>query len=293
MNSEKDSLKIENQPGFISLLNALEHSKLPNSNLLVCKDVEICNSMAVFCAKKVLETENPETCIDFLQVYPSGAMMQISVDQIRELCSQIYLSPKICRKKFVIIHEAERMHSAAANAFLKSLEEPPNDTIIFLTTSRLYAILPTITGRCSITRLSSDDKLCDRKEIQDWLANYSAWLGSLFDSSCKEKNGAIMQMYLLLTQLDNLLAKIFDEAEKSSTNNASMGKKKFYGILFSQIESKTAEFFEKNLEYVKVFSKVISSLEEKPYLVALNVNFMACIETFLIEIFQTVVRVDC
>jgi hypothetical protein len=290
MNLQKDFLKIKNQRGFASLLESCENGSLPNSNLLVCKDMEVCNGVAILLAAKVLRRENPATCVDFLQVRPVGAMMQISVDQIRELCSTIYLSPKVCEKKFVVIYDAGRMHGTAANAFLKTLEEPPEDTIIFLTTTRLHTILPTIVGRCSVTRLSSDGEFFGNKEIQIWLANYSAWLSLLFDANCEKKTNAIMQMYLLLTQLESLLASLLTEPETDDFPGEQVGKQGIYGLLLGQIENETANFFRNSLEHVKIFQKIIPSLEGKAYLIALNVNFMACVETFLIEIFQMVVK---
>ncbi|MDR1890859.1 MAG: hypothetical protein LBQ23_01580 [Puniceicoccales bacterium] len=290
MNSQKDFLKVENQPGFTSLLESYESGSLANSNLLVCKDMEICNAVASFFATQILQCEHPETCVDFLQVRPTGAMMQISVDQIRELCSTIYLSPKVCERKFVVIHDAGRMHNAAANAFLKTLEEPPDDTIIFLTTSRVHAILPTIIGRCSVTRLSSGSELLENKEMQIWLANYSAWLSSLFDAGCEKKTNAIMQMYLLLAQLEALLASILEGSDVDDSSNGQWNKREIYGLLLSQIENETAKFFRNDLEHIKIFPKIISNLETKAYLVTLNVNFLSCIESFLIEIFQIVVK---
>ncbi|MDR2603527.1 MAG: hypothetical protein LBC11_03130 [Puniceicoccales bacterium] len=290
MNLQKDFLKIKSQEGFTPLLESYENGSLPNSNLLVCRDIEVCNGVAMLLAAKVLQRENPMTCVDFLQVRPIGSMMQISVDQIRELCSTIYLSPKVCEKKFVVIYDAGRMHGAAANAFLKTLEEPPDDTIIFLTASRLHTILPTIVGRCSVTRLSSGDELFGNKEMQIWLANYSAWLSSLFDTNCEKKNNAVMQMYLLLAQLETLLASLLAELETDDFPGEQGNKQGIYGLLLAQIENETASFFRNDLEHVKIFPKIISSLENKAYLIALNVNFMSCIETFLIEIFQMIVK---
>ncbi|MDR1528521.1 MAG: hypothetical protein LBS22_02980 [Puniceicoccales bacterium] len=290
MNLQKDFLKIKDQQGFTSLLESYENGNLPNSNLLVCKDIEVCNGVAALLAAKVLRRENPATCVDFLRVWPVGAMMQISVDQIRELCSTIYLSPKVSEKKFVVIYDAGKMHGAAANAFLKTLEEPPADTIIFLTTSRLHTILPTIVGRCSVTRLSSDGEFFGNKEMQIWLASYSAWLSSLFDTNCEKKTNAIMQMYSLLTQLEVLLANLLEEPVTDNPSGEQVNKQGIYGLLLTQIENETANFFRNRLEYVKIFPKIISNLEGKAYLIALNVNFMSCIETFLIEIFQMVVK---
>lgn len=292
MNSPKDFSKVESQRGFISLLDCCECGKLPNSNLIVCKSEEICGEVTARIAKKVLAVENLEFCVDFLWIRPTGAMAQISVDQVRELCAKIYLSPKICKKKFAAIFGAERMHHAAANAFLKTLEEPPADTIIFLTAAKLHAMLPTIAGRCSITRLFSPDEIREDREIRDWLASYSAWLHALFDDTCEEKNNAISAMYSLLTRLE-ILANGLVEGTNTADDfgGEQLAKKQAYAMLFFKIERATAEFFEGNLDRIKLFPATISNLEAKAALLSLNVNFMACVEAFLIEIFQMVARV--
>jgi hypothetical protein len=54
MNSHTDFSKVENQPGFTSLLESYESGSLTNSNLLVCREIEICNAMASFFATQIL-----------------------------------------------------------------------------------------------------------------------------------------------------------------------------------------------------------------------------------------------
>ncbi|MDR2738191.1 MAG: hypothetical protein LBB18_04630 [Puniceicoccales bacterium] len=284
--------KIENQRGFSSLLNSAARCEVPNSNLIVCKDVEICRLAVEAVAKKILRTENLAACVDFWQICPSGAMGKISVDQIRDVCAKIYLSPKVCPRKVVAIYGAEHMHPAASNAFLKTLEEPPADTVIVLTTPKLHAILPTIAGRCSITRLSSTDDFVGRKDVETWLAGYSAWLATLLDRACEEKNAAIMQMYSMLAQLEKLTETMAAEtAEAGGVDGESTAKKEIYGMFFFKIENTTAEFFRQNTEYVKFFPKIVTTLEAKANLAALNVNFMVCIEAFLIEFFLMIASI--
>ncbi|MDR3144487.1 MAG: hypothetical protein LBT64_03235 [Puniceicoccales bacterium] len=285
MNSPVDFFSIESSGEFRALLDAIERRRLPNSNLLVCKNVEICDAVAVALAREILAVQNPESCVDFLRISPVGPMAQISVDQVRDLRSKIYLSPKVCAAKVAVVCCAERMHSAAANAFLKTLEEPPADTIIFLTTSREYALLPTICGRCSITRLPFAHRLLEHQKIKNWIAGYWAWLSALFETSCREKNSAVMQMYMLLSQLETLSAELADEIVSEGDGDVeSSRRRKISQILLLRIETAAAEFFEKNLAHVKFFQKVIHSLEDKAALFAVNVNFMACVEAFMVEI---------
>jgi DNA polymerase III subunit delta' len=72
----------------------------------------------------------------------------IQIGKIRMLEHRINLTPNEGKFKIYIVEDADQMNIKAANAFLKTLEEPPLDTIIILTTSRLNSLLPTIISRC-------------------------------------------------------------------------------------------------------------------------------------------------
>jgi DNA polymerase III subunit delta' len=87
---------------------------------------------------------------DVVQVTASGTF--IKIDQIREILAAIYLKPFMGRKKVYVIDEADRMNQEAANCFLKTLEEPPADSLLILITSRPFAFLPTIVSRCQRLR---------------------------------------------------------------------------------------------------------------------------------------------
>lgn len=73
---------------------------------------------------------------------------QISVAQIRSLSDVINMSSHRSGYKIVLIHPAEAMNAAAANALLKNLEEPTPQTLFILVTHRPHDLLPTIRSRC-------------------------------------------------------------------------------------------------------------------------------------------------
>ena len=78
----------------------------------------------------------------------SGAWTKI--DQIRELQKRIIYRPLEGTRKVYILTEAERLNLEAANCLLKTLEEPPADSVLILLTTNLDALLPTIRSRCQI-----------------------------------------------------------------------------------------------------------------------------------------------
>ena len=73
---------------------------------------------------------------------------EIKIDQIRRAQDSISLKPSEGRKKVLIVDGAETMNEASQNAFLKTLEEPPGDSLIILITSMPQSLLPTIRSRC-------------------------------------------------------------------------------------------------------------------------------------------------
>lgn len=78
----------------------------------------------------------------------------ILIEQIRIVIKRLIHMPDIGSKRVVLVLEADRMTDAAANCFLKTLEEPPLDTVFILTSSRPNSLLPTIRSRCQAVPLS-------------------------------------------------------------------------------------------------------------------------------------------
>lgn len=73
---------------------------------------------------------------------------QISVGQVRTLSGFLELSAHRQGRKVVLLHPADELNVNAANALLKTLEEPPQDTVLLLLTHRVHRILPTVRSRC-------------------------------------------------------------------------------------------------------------------------------------------------
>ena len=83
-----------------------------------------------------------------------------SVGNIRDLMDQVNVPPQVGRYRIFIIDEVHMLSSAAFNAFLKTLEEPPAHVVFILATTEKHKILPTILSRCQIydfKRITIDD----------------------------------------------------------------------------------------------------------------------------------------
>lgn len=82
-------------------------------------------------------------------IRPRMKSRRIGVDEIRDLEHTLQLAAPRGKTKVGVIVEADRMNDAAANAFLKTLEEPPNGTLLMLLTALPQRLLPTILSRCT------------------------------------------------------------------------------------------------------------------------------------------------
>jgi len=94
---------------------------------------------------------------DVKEVVPDGDV--IKKQQIIDIINVSAFRPFEARKRVIIIDSAHKMNASSANALLKTLEEPPEDTVLILITSAVNYILPTIRSRCQkirFQRLSTD-----------------------------------------------------------------------------------------------------------------------------------------
>jgi DNA polymerase-3 subunit gamma/tau len=96
-----------------------------------------------------------ESCVAFkrnasFNIHELDAASNNSVDDIRSLIEQVRVPPQMGKRKVYIIDEVHMLSTAAFNAFLKTLEEPPSYAIFILATTEKHKILPTILSRCQI-----------------------------------------------------------------------------------------------------------------------------------------------
>lgn len=93
---------------------------------------------------------------DFLVIEPDPELAnpQIKIEQVRELEQHIVYPPLVGRKKIFLIDEADRMTLGAANALLKTLEEPPDHNVLLLVSARPSALPLTIRSRCQSLRFA-------------------------------------------------------------------------------------------------------------------------------------------
>ncbi len=136
--------------------------------------------LAIQLAALVLESA-PEKILahpDVHIVQPESKSRRIVIDQIRDLEHSIQRKALVAGSKVAIVHDADRMQPQAANAFLKTLEEPPPGSLILLLSTRPKAILETVRSRCvetplldSTRRIPTKEELAILKALEECLLN--------------------------------------------------------------------------------------------------------------------------
>lgn len=165
-----------------TLKNAIKQNQLAHA-FLFCGPRGVGKTTCARILAKTINCENQtadgeacnkcSSCVSFnqgnsLNIHELDAASNNSVDDIRTLVDQVRFAPQAGKYKVYIIDEVHMLSSAAFNAFLKTLEEPPPYAIFILATTEKHKILPTILSRCQIfdfKRITTEDTVAHLKEI--------------------------------------------------------------------------------------------------------------------------------
>ncbi len=193
------------------LQNAFDADRLAHA-YLVTGEPSVPFAHFISClAGKILATrpEEIKKHPDFHEIRPESKSRKILVETIRTLEHAIYQKAISGKNKVVVIHDADRLMEQAANAFLKTLEEPPPNTHILLTSSLPNAVLSTILSRCIEIplRVSARKEWTQREEASRDIAR------KLLNEA--EPCG-ITEIFLAVRDFQALLLAVKNEAEKSA-----------------------------------------------------------------------------
>ncbi len=124
---------------------------------------------------------------------PESKLRVILIEQVRHLLDAVYLKASLAPCKVAVFVAADRMNVPAANAFLKTLEEPPPECVFLLLTTEPARVLETIRSRCLPLNLGDSDAVAPEPAEAAWVQEFARQV--------TEARGGLLARYRLLDQL--------------------------------------------------------------------------------------------
>lgn len=302
-------------PAVTVLEQAIARQRLSHSILLHGDDHATLYGVALAIADRLLNPPSapaafpPEEHPDCFALRPAGKMRQISAEATRELIGKLQVSPAVAPRKVAILHEVDRMNLTAANVFLKTLEEPPANSVLLLLTTRPYALLPTIRSRVLHFRFPSSGTTFAGHNWPAWLSDYGAWLGRLAAGVSGKRDAAdhVFTAYGLIARFNHTLEAATAEAwaiekprlppELEEAEQVAIETGLANGLrlrLFADLAGATRAFAVPRLAdpatcetdcatLRRALAAAIDQLERDTGLLRLNLNELAALENFLLS----------
>ncbi len=296
--SEENAIKV--------LENAMASNRLHHAILLYGKALTSLESVAKHIATKLLQ----KSCInhpDLFELRPEGKMRQIKIgssegeaepNTMRRLLKNLRQTSALGVHKVAIIYEADRMNIVTANAFLKTLEEPSENTTIFLLSARPNDLLDTIRSRCISLRIDCPNEEIDNDLWKQWLEDYKMWQKALMGGIGRviKLSDAMMQCYGLLARFETLIEEILEEntsvddskeenLEEEMIDAIKSGERKaIRKRMFADIENAcvSCALGGNGVPSVKI-SRVVEALEKSSGLTELNMSDTIALEYFMLS----------
>lgn len=158
-----------------------------------------------------------ETHPDFLAIRPEKPTSQIKIDDIRALNEFVNRTSESGVAKIVLIESADQMNRSAANALLKSLEEPPSGTCFFLVTNREMQLPITIRSRCQLTRFS----VPGRDAALEWLRQQTTDIDSCELPILLADGAPLMALKLMSEEYQRQYNQLFLTLDKLMTRRSN------------------------------------------------------------------------
>jgi len=199
-------------------VEALEELTRTLAKTLNCLNPVKTNGVATDCCdecvscKKIADESHP----DVHWARPESKSRIVTIDQTRELMREIQLKPAESPFKVAVIVGADRMNQQAANAFLKTLEEPPPRSVIVLLSTEPSRILETILSRCLRLNFSADTARSLAPEQAVWLQQFS--------SAAAVEQKSLFGRYRLLDSLLHRLGAIRAQTEEALSARSPLEK---------------------------------------------------------------------
>ena len=270
-------------------------NKVPQSVLLTGTDLASLLQFFKDWAVRLLQTSSDvlEQHPDFHCIRPTNKMRQIQVDALRALNREVYMSAQQGGHKVFGLVEADRLHTSAANAMLKTLEEPSPNTSIFLITTKPYYVLPTLRSRCWWIRVKASAMNSQEEALEPWLKAFKEKV-VLYLKTGKALNplqiyGLLYRFQAYLTQQQAYLKTNSEDLSEEEWDAQKAGyEKQLIQEAFQQIEIALSTLFHsgKFNPNPSLFYQWIQVLETCYKRTEVNFGAVQALESFLLQLLK-------
>lgn len=290
----------------------LHKGRLAHAILLKGEDLSQLQQVADALAASLLQISgNPATHPDYFTLRPAGKSRAIKVgkrghdepNSMRSLVNDLHKTSNQGGYKVALLLEADRLNPAAANAFLKTLEEPPAKTVILLLTTRPYELLDTIRSRCFQFRLPARLSPPRDPAWRAWLDDYRQWIQWLHlqpDQARAHPDRAFLTPYGLITRFLDITEALSEKAwsERAQSLPPNLGEEELDALRVGHqkglrdqqlihVEEATRiaaiELSHKVPFPAAWLARAIASLESITGLLALNMKDETALEAFFLD----------
>ncbi len=272
-----------------SLLGAITSGRLSHGLLLCAEKGMGVNHFAYLLAADIIGAADVDSIVSgknpLVQIIRGeGASGMIRVDKIRRINDNVNFSSISGEKRVVIIENCENFNANSANALLKNLEEPKNDTTYILTTNNPQSILATIRSRCAVFTLSCpskqetiryfSDKGSDMATVDSLMGIYGENIGKIENALSSEKRYAILQNAVSVFNMVNT-GDTYGIAKTCYTYNKA---KDDFRLFLEDLR----DICHRNLSPKSI--QAINVIQKYTEILSTNVNLNLAMENFAVEI---------
>ena len=208
------SADVADLPVLKVLARARAEGRMPHAVLLTGNDGAVLARAAEQLAAMHLGEADPLAHPDCRVLRPAKKSRRIVIENTLEVVAALRLS-SLTPRRVVIVNEPDRFLSESANAFLKTLEEPPPGTLIILQTTHYYRVLPTILSRCLRFHVGGEAPVIADPSWQDWLREMERLLTRMVKGPASPQarvSEVFIPLYALCARFEVLLELFVEEA---------------------------------------------------------------------------------
>jgi DNA polymerase-3 subunit delta' len=216
MKSLAASADLADLPVLKVLRRSRAEGRMPHAVLLTGADGALLAGAAEQLASLHLGEADPLSHSDCRVLRPAKKSRRIGIENTLEVVAALRLS-SLTPRRVVIVNEPDRFHSESANAFLKTLEEPPPGTLIILQTTNYYRVLPTILSRCMRFHVAGEAPGLNDPSWLDWQREMERLLTRMVKGPASPNarvSEVFIPLYALCARFEVLLELFVDEALK-------------------------------------------------------------------------------